>query len=112
MRRFLVLGLLWSLACTASAFSQTGVWPLPLASFTGTVRGVDKKTLLLEQPDADTLQFFCSGKTRYYDGSKKIRAAGIKPGDRVSVDASRGPDGKLDAVNVRLLRSEDARSPR
>jgi hypothetical protein len=108
MRRFLVLGLLLSLACAA----QTGVWPLPLASFTGTVRGVDKKTLLLEEPDGNTLQFFCSGKTRYYDGSKKIRAAGIKPGDRVSVDASRGPDGKLDAVNVRLLRPENARSPR
>jgi hypothetical protein len=110
--QFLVLGLILSLACAAPAFSQTGVGPLPLASFTGTVRGLDKKTLLLEEPDANTLQFFCSGKTRYYDGSKKIRAAGIKPGDRVSVDASRGLDGKLDAVNVRLLRPENARSPR
>jgi hypothetical protein len=108
VRRVLAIGLLGALAMLA----QTGVWPVPLATFTGTVRGADKKSLLLELPDSNTLQFFCSGKTRYYDGSKRIRADAIKAGARVSVDASRGLDGKLDAVTVRLLRPENTRKSR
>src|SRR5208283_6218007 len=73
-----------------------------LPNFTGIVRGVAKKTLLLEQADQNTMQFFCTGKTQYFDGSNKIKAKQIQAGDRVSVEARLGPDGKPEAVNVRL----------
>lgn len=78
----------------------------PLASFTGTVRGADSKTLTLEGADSNTLVFHCSRKTRYYSGSRKIKASGIKAGDRVSVEATRAVDGTLDAINVRLEREQ------
>jgi hypothetical protein len=74
----------------------------PLPSFGGTVRGIDSKALTIERPDANTIAFNCSKKTTYYDGSKKIKVSEIKPGDQVSVEAKRAPDGSLDAVNVRL----------
>ena len=73
-----------------------------LPSFAGTVRGVDSKGLTLERPDENTLEFNCSKKTKFFDGTKKIKAADLKPGDRVSVEAKRAIDGSLDAVNVRL----------
>jgi hypothetical protein len=73
-----------------------------LPSFTGIVRGSDKKLLLLEQADQNTMQFFCTGKTHYFDGAKKIKASQIQIGDRVLVEARLGPDGKPEAVNVRL----------
>jgi hypothetical protein len=79
-----------------------------LPSFAGTVRGIDSKALTLERPDANTLEFNCSKKTKYYDGSKKVKASAIKPGDRVSVEAKRAPDGTLDAVNVRLERQKSS----
>jgi hypothetical protein len=73
----------------------------PLATFTGTVRGADSKTLTLEGPESNTLVFHCSKKTRYFSGSKKIKPSAIQAGDRVSVEATRAVDGTLDAVNVR-----------
>jgi hypothetical protein len=74
----------------------------PLATFTGTVQEMDGKTLILEVEDSNPLPFVCTHKTRYYDGNKKIKASDIKPGDRVSIDTKRYPDGELEAINVRL----------
>ncbi len=75
-----------------------------LPSFSGMIRAIDAKMLTLERPDANTLEFHCSRKTKYYDGSKRIQRSALKPGDHVSVEASEAPDGSLDAVNVHLER--------
>ena len=74
---------------------------VPLATFTGTVHDMDGKTLTVEDAEAKTLHFFCTHKTRYFDGPKKIKGSDIKPGDRVSVESKAAPDGELEAVNVR-----------
>ena len=63
---------------------------------------------MLEQSDQNTMHLFCTRKTQYFDGSKKIKISGIKVGDRVSVEARLGPDGKPEAVNVRLDREKPA----
>lgn len=81
-----------------SGTSKDGALP----SFAGTVRGLDAKLLTLERPDENTLEFNCSKKTKFYDGTKKIKVTDLKPGDRVSVEAKRALDGSLDAVNVRV----------
>ena len=80
-----------------------------LPDFAGIVRGLDKKVLLLEEPDQNTMQLFITKKTRYFDGSSKIKASEVKVGDRVSVEARLGPDGKPEAVNVRLEREKPTR---
>lgn len=77
-----------------------------LPNFTGIVRGVDSKLLLLEEADQNTMQLYCTRKTRYFDGANKIKASQIKVGDRVSVEARLGPDAKPEAVNVRLERQQ------
>jgi len=79
-----------------------------LPSFSGRVLGVGDKVLTLERPDSNTIEFHCSGKTRYYDGAKKVKASAIAPGDEVSVEAKRAPDGSLDAVNVLLVHRKPA----
>lgn len=79
-----------------------------LPDFGGIIRGLDKKKLLLEQADQNTMQLFITKKTRYFDGDNKIKASQIKVGDRVSVEARLGPDGKPEAVNVRLEREKPA----
>jgi len=73
-----------------------------LPNFDGTVRGIDSKGLTIELPDSNTLEFNCSKKTNYFDGTKKIKPKDIRPGDHVSVEAKPAPDRSLDAVNVRL----------
>jgi hypothetical protein len=78
----------------------------PLASFKGTVHEIDKKALTLEEADANTMQFVCSRKTHYYDGSKEIKASTLKPGDHVTVETKRFRDGELEAVTVRLEKAD------
>jgi hypothetical protein len=74
----------------------------PLATFKGTVQEIDKKALTVEEADSNTLQFVCSRKTHYYNGTKEIKASTLKPGDRVTVETKRFRDGELEAINVRL----------
>ena len=94
------MALLLLLAARLPAAGQIG--PLPLASFTGTVRDIDGKALTLDDTDSEPLRFFCTRKTRYYSGSKRISSSDIKPGSRVTVESKTARDGELEAVNVRL----------
>ena len=73
-----------------------------LATFTGTVHGIDSKILRLDSAEAEPLDFNVSRKTRYYDGPKEIKRDAVKIGDHVSVEARPMPDGKPDAVKVHL----------
>jgi len=73
-----------------------------LATFTGTVRGIDGKILRLDSAESEPLDFNLSRKTKYYDGLKETKRNAIKTGDHVSVEARPMPDGKPDAVKVRL----------
>jgi hypothetical protein len=98
VRRLCVPGLLLLLIAELPAAAQ---YPAPLATFTGTVHAMDGKTLSVEDADGKTLPFFCTHKTRYFDGSKKIKASDIQPGNRVSVESKPARDGELEAVNVR-----------
>jgi hypothetical protein len=97
--RFCVPGFMLSLIAALPVAAQLPA--VPLATFTGTVHEMDGKTLTVEDADAKTLPFFCTHKTRYFDGSKKIKSSDIKPGDRVSVESKTARDGELEAVNVR-----------
>ncbi|MGE5647520.1 MAG: DUF5666 domain-containing protein [Acidobacteriota bacterium] len=95
--------------CIVSTFAALQVVaqaPLPLPGFGGTVRAIDSKEITIERPDTNTIQFHCTRKTAYFKGAKQIKASAIKPGDRVTVEARRAPDGSLDAVNVRLEHSK------
>ena len=104
LRRLPALLLATGLAACAPALAQfrpdTSIQQL-LPAFQGTLRGADSKSLLLEGRDANTVQFHCSRKTKYFDGSKAIRPSDLQPGDRLSVEARHAPDGSLDAVTVR-----------
>ncbi|HXI38614.1 MAG TPA: DUF5666 domain-containing protein [Bryobacteraceae bacterium] len=99
--RLCALGLLFLSIAALPAAAQ---YPVPLATFTGTVHAMDGKTLTVEDAESKTLPFFCTHKTRYFDGSKRIKASAIKPGDRVSVESKPARDGELEAVNVRRER--------
>ncbi len=96
-----VLALLLLLVARSPAPAQM---ERPLATFSGAVQDIDGKTLTLQDADTNALHFVCTRKTRYYDGKQKIRASDIKPGDRVSIETKRFPDGELEAINVRLER--------
>lgn len=73
-----------------------------LATFTGTLKGIDKKSLLLEEEAGNEIPMHLTRKTSIRDGDKKLGPSDLKPGTPLSVEAKRFPDGSLDAVNVRV----------
>ena len=72
----------------------------PLASFAGTIRVIDSKSLPIDGPSSNALQLFFSRKTHCFEGTAKLERSALKQGDAVSVDARRAPDGTMEAINV------------
>jgi hypothetical protein len=73
----------------------------PLATFRGVVQGAGPK-LLVVKTETDTVDFECSKKTTFQRGANKVKAADVKNGDPVAVEARHTIDGKVMAVNVTL----------
>jgi hypothetical protein len=105
MKEICVASLLIWMALALPALAQMAQ---PLATFSGPVQEIDGKAITLEDAGSNALRFVCTRKTRFYDGKKKISASDIKPGDHISIETKRFPDGELEAINVRL---EHPKSP-
>lgn len=97
---FLLISFLLLFSVPNPAFPQDST--AGLASFSGVVRTIDRKSLLLKLADDHVLKFDRSGKTRFFKDSTKVKASAVHAGDLVSIEAREGPDGALEAVNVRL----------
>ena len=69
----------------------------------GTVKGLDKKGLLLEEDAGNDLPLKITKKTTFWDGDKKLEPSAVPMGALVAVDVHRFPDGSLDALTVRVL---------
>jgi hypothetical protein len=96
-RRIAGLVLLMVIAAGEAAFCQVEA---PLASFAGTIRIIDGKSLTIDGPSSNELQLFFSRKTRCFEGTAKLERSALKQGDVVSVDARRAPDGTMEAITV------------
>jgi hypothetical protein len=79
-----------------------------LASFSGVLRELESRSLILDQPDENMLKFIRSKKTKFYDESKQIKPSALKPGDRITVEAKEAIDGELEAVNVHIEHEKPA----
>jgi hypothetical protein len=77
----------------------------PLASFTGTLRRLTGKVLELQIDNDQTLELRCSGKTKFYRESKRIKAADLNTGDHLLVEVRQEIDESMSAVNVYLQKA-------
>ncbi len=76
----------------------------------GKLTKLDDKSLVVEARDGRTLEFQRTRDTRFYKESKEIKAADLKPGDQVSVEATQDQRGRLYARSVYLEPPEAASS--
>jgi len=84
--------------------SSAGAYDADLiATFHGTVRTNQGRTLRVEDENKKLLEFHLTHKTAFFDGDKKIKVSDLKPGVRVAVDAKQFPDGELDPINVHVV---------
>ena len=83
----------------------------PLPSFSGTLKRLDERSLVLELDDFRTLEFRRTAKTRFFEKKKALDPKRLKPGDAVSVEATQDIEGFLNAVNVYLEHAAQAAPP-
>jgi hypothetical protein len=103
---WLLVLLLAALPCGSLAQTRQPKPPQePLASLAGTLGRLTGKVLELRMDNDQTLELRCSGKTKYYRDSKRIKAADLKPGDLLVVEVRTEIDESLWAVNVYLQKA-------
>lgn len=83
---------------TAAAFA--GPVEEPLASIHGVVQTSTSKRLVVETEDSNSIEFYCTKRTRYFEGKKKLKAEDLRKGDLVRVESRTNILGDADAVNV------------
>jgi hypothetical protein len=82
---------------TATAAPYNG----PAVSFNGTVKALTKKEIIIDLDSEDeSLTLRRSGKTKFFKDDKEIKAADIRVGTHVTLDATRDGDQKLSALKV------------
>ena len=72
----------------------------PVATFHGTVRSINKKEIVLDMPEDQSIAFHISHKTKFVKDAKAIKPAAIAAGAMVTVDGKRDLLGNVEAVTV------------
>jgi hypothetical protein len=73
---------------------------IPLAIFSGTVHGVSNKSIIIETPEGNLLEFEINRKTRLLRDKKAIRPTDLTTGDAVSIEAKQEMVRFLVAVTI------------
>lgn len=107
-----LLGLLLPVSAPAqyrsrrSASGRPSVSPAPLTGITitfhGALKKLSKKEILLESDDKRIITLRRSGKTKFFEDDKAVKASQIDLETIVSIDASEDNDLKLLALNVKV----------
>ncbi|HEX4135441.1 MAG TPA: hypothetical protein VHY84_12580 [Bryobacteraceae bacterium] len=71
-----------------------------VATFTGTFKSADKKSLFIDLEDGNTMRMYITGSTKFFRDDKAAKASDFHAGDNVTVDASR--DARLNMLAVRV----------
>jgi hypothetical protein len=73
---------------------------IPPATFHGTVHGVSKKQITIENEDGNLLDFDINRKTRLMRGQTQISSSDLENGEPVTIDARQEMGRFLVAVSV------------
>ncbi len=74
----------------------------PTERSTGKMTKVDDQSIVVEVPDGRVLTFKRTDKTQFFRDAAEIKAAELRPGDRVTVEYTQDSEGFLYAVKVSL----------
>jgi hypothetical protein len=72
----------------------------PVATFHGTLRSLNKKEIVLDLPEDQSVAFHISHKTKFVQEAKAIKPSAIVAGAAVTVDGKRDMKGNVEAVTV------------
>jgi hypothetical protein len=73
---------------------------IPLAIFSGTVHGVSNKSIIIETPEENLLEFEINRKTKVLRDKKEIRPSDLSTGDTVTIEAKQEMVRFLVAITI------------
>ncbi len=71
-----------------------------LVSFSGLLKSIDKKKIVIEPEPENQMTFIRSKRTRFIKGNRQIDAESVAPGSVVSIQAFEKLNRELEAVTV------------
>ncbi len=71
-----------------------------IATFDGVFKSADKKYLLIETDEGNSMRMAVTGATKFVRDGKPAKASDFKPDEKVTVDTSRDAKFNLIAVKV------------
>ena len=89
--------------CAALLALALGAQELPPANFSGAIRAVSKKHIIIETAEGNLLDFDITGKTRAMRGKTKIQPESLKEGETVKIEAKQEPSRRqqfLEALTI------------
>jgi hypothetical protein len=75
-----------------------------VATFDGKFKSADKKHVLIEVEDGETMEMYISGTTKFIRDGKPAKASDFQHGEPVTVDTSRDAHFNLLAVKVEAVK--------
>lgn len=78
-----------------------------LLSFSGVLKGISKRELVIEPEPDNQMTFVRSKRTRFLRGGKEIKDDAVKPGTAVTIQSFTRLNGELEAVTVTLNEPAD-----
>jgi hypothetical protein len=78
-----------------------------VATFDGTFKSADKKHVIIEVENGQTMQMFVTGATKFLRNGKLVKAADFQSGEPVTVQAERDVRFNLIAVSVEAGGNKD-----
>ena len=82
-----------------------------MATFDGTFKSADRKRLLIEVENGQTMQMYVTSGTRFIRDGKAAKATDFNNGEAVTVDATRDARLNLVAVKVEFAPKKEQRQP-
>ena len=81
----------------------SGAYNLPAVTFTGALKEITAKKIILDSSEGQAVTIFRNHKTRFLKGEQPIDPKRITEGTKLTLDVAKNPDGTLLAVNVMVL---------
>jgi hypothetical protein len=82
-----------------------------VATFDGTFKSADKKHLIIEVENGQTMQMFVTGSTKFVRDGKPAKAGNFQSGEAVMVDAERDVRFNLIATKVETAKPKQKERP-
>ncbi len=80
--------------------ANAGAFNLPAVTFTGSLKEITAKKIVLDSSEGQAVTIFRNRKTRFLKGDQAIDPKKIAEGTKLTLDVAKNPDGTLLAVNV------------